>query len=211
MIGIYGGTFDPVHYGHLRPALEVMEALGLEEIRFLPLRQAVHREQPIATQDQRLAMLRAALAGQPGFVIDETELERDGPSYMVDTLRQLRDRLSGRTLCLLLGGDAFNGFMTWREPDAISSLCHLVVMQRPGHRLPEEPRLRALVQERHSPSAEALAEPGGGRIFFQPVTQLDISATDIRRRAANGQSLRFLLPDSVMRIICEQNPYTGYH
>ncbi|MBU0501346.1 MAG: nicotinate-nucleotide adenylyltransferase [Gammaproteobacteria bacterium] len=211
MIGIYGGTFDPIHYGHLRSALEVMEALGLEEVRFLPLRQAVHRQQPHASAPQRLAMVQAALTGQPEFRADETELGRTGPSYMIDSLQHLRETLPGQTLCLLLGSDAFNSFMDWRQPEEIADLCHIVVMQRPGYWLPEEPRLRALVQERNTQSLGALLNATGGQIYFQPVTQLDISATDIRRRVVNAQSPRYLLPDSVIRIIREQNLYAGYH
>lgn len=210
MIGIYGGTFDPIHYGHLRTALDVMEALALDQVRFLPLRQAVHRDQPLATPAQRLAMVSVAVAEQPGFAVDETELEREGPSYMIDTLRHLRLRWPDTPLCLLLGGDAFHGLSGWRDPEAIMALCHLIVMQRPGYRLPEEGPLATWVEQRGTQSIKALRQSSGGRIFFLPVTQLDISATDIRDRIGQNRSPRFLLPDGVLRLLHQERIYAEH-
>ena len=207
MIAILGGTFDPIHYGHLRTALDVMEALGLEQIRFLPLNQAVHREQPLATVEQRLAMVRLAIADQAGFALDETECRRQGPSYMVDTLRSLRNELGGIPLALLLGMDAFKGFLGWREPQAILNLCHLVVMGRPGYPLPTDGELGALVAQYATDNAEELQRHSGGRIYFQPVTQIDISASDIRARTAGNRSPRYLLPDPVIAMIRREELY----
>lgn len=137
MIGILGGTFDPVHYGHLRTALDVQEALGLNEIRLIPLRDPPHRSAPLAPASQRLALLRAAIKDNPGFAVDSRELERSGKSYSVDTLHSLKQEQPERVLCLLLGSDAFDGFPEWHEPERILQLAHLVVMQRPGE---PEPR-----------------------------------------------------------------------
>lgn len=207
MIGILGGTFDPIHHGHLRTALDVLEALKLRQVRFLPLKQAVHRDQPQAGAEQRTAMIRAAIAGQPGFVLDETELLRDGPSYMVDTLHSLRRELPDTPLALLLGADAFNGFLNWREPEAISRLCHLILMGRPGYRLPDSGKLGAFVTDRITENSAELEQSSGGRIYYQPVTQLAVSSTDIRKRAGRGASLSYLLPEPVISIIEFQQLY----
>lgn len=209
MIGIFGGTFDPIHYGHLRTALDVKEALNLERVLFVPVNQAVHRNQPLASSRQRLAMVRAAVADEDCFDFDEVELNRDGPSYMIDTLHALCMQNPDKKFALLLGGDAFNDFLTWRRPLEIASLCHIVVMRRPGYLLPEDPQLKEFVDRREVASAEMLCRTGSSAVFFQRVTQLDISATDIRNRVANRENIRFLLPDSVIRIIRQQHLYGG--
>lgn len=203
MIGIYGGTFDPIHNGHLRTALDIKEALNLQQIRLIPLKQAVHRNQPIATEKQRLAMVSAAVSDVDGFVVDDIEIGRDGPSYMIDTLFELRRQFS-EPLCLLLGGDAFSDFLTWKNPEQISALCHIVVMNRPGYTLPEDDQLRSFVAQRVVRSAEMLSEKPAGSIYFHQVTQLDISATDLRQRIAAGRSVKYLLPDTV-NLYIEQN------
>jgi nicotinate-nucleotide adenylyltransferase len=207
MIGIFGGTFDPIHYGHLRPALEVQQALGLEQVRFIPLAVAVHRDQPAVGAEQRLAMVRAALAGQPGFVLDDREIRRAGRSYSVDTLGELRREHPHTPLCLFVGEDAFNEFLTWHRPLAILELAHLVVMPRPGSSGADDRELACLSAERHWSDPAELRTAPPGRIFFQPVTQLDISATTIRTQLAGGTSPRFLLPDPVLDIIERERLY----
>ena len=109
MIGIYGGTFDPIHYGHLRPALDVLQQTGLDEVRFIPNRAPPHRESPVLSDQQRAELVQLAIADTPEFVLDERELKREGPSYMVDTLQSLKDEFPEDTLCLIMGMDAFNG------------------------------------------------------------------------------------------------------
>ncbi len=201
MIGIFGGTFDPVHLGHLRTALEVYEALGLEALRFVPLGRAVHRPPPHFSAELRLAMLEAAVADQPGFVVDRREIDSGSPSYTVHTLASLRAELGDEaSLCLLMGRDAFAAFHTWREPDRILGMAHLVVMDRPGEPLFLEGPLETLVAGRITADKAALARAPGGRVLFQPVTQLAVSATDIRGRLAAGRSVRWLVPDAVWRM-----------
>lgn len=207
MIGILGGTFDPIHHGHLRVALDALEALDLQEVRLLPLGQAVHREQPHASPGQRLAMLERAIQGQPGLVADPREIERTGGSFMVDTLESLRADLPNQTLCLLLGGDAFNGFMHWRKPEQILQLAQVLVMQRPGYRLPDDAELQALVAQHRCNSLQAMQQNHCGLIYFQTVTQLDISSSDIRRRFACAKDPAFLLPRAVTEYIREQGLY----
>ncbi|MCK9532655.1 MAG: nicotinate-nucleotide adenylyltransferase [Gammaproteobacteria bacterium] len=209
-VGLFGGTFDPVHFGHLRPALECLVALGLPELRLIPSAMPPHRAAPVASPEQRLAMLRLAAADQPGFVVDARELQRPGPSYTVDTLRELRAELGdARPLCLLLGTDAFLGLPSWHHWQALPELAHLVVMHRPG--FPREAlaeradeAVRALLAARQLASPTDLHGRPAGGIWLQPVTALDISATAIRASIGAGGSARYLLPDAVWRYI-EQN------
>ena len=210
MIGLLGGTFDPIHFGHLRAALDCLQGLDLEQVRFIPLRIAVHRPQPLATTEQRLAMLEAALADEPPFVLDRRELHRDGPSYTLDTLRSLRAEFGGeRPLCLLIGADAYGGFLDWHRPLEILELAHLVVMRRPGHDPVASPALRQLYLERVCEEPRCLAERPGGRILFQTLTQLDISSTRIRELIALGRRPRYLLPDTVLAYIERERLYEG--
>jgi nicotinate-nucleotide adenylyltransferase len=206
-VGILGGTFDPVHYGHLRPALEVLENLGLAEIRFIPCRQPSHRGQPVASPAQRLALLQCAVAGQPGFVVDERELQRAGPSYMVDTLTSLRAERGTTPLCLLLGTDAFAQLTTWHRWQALADLAHLIVLQRPGSLPPTAPPLLEWLAQRQPHDPAALRTQPAGMILLHAVTQLDISATRIRALLAHGQSPRYLLPEAVCAAIHEQGLY----
>jgi len=207
MIGVIGGTFDPVHFGHLRTALDVMQGVGLDEVRFIPLHRAVHREQPAVSGALRLRMLQLAIADQPGFCIDERELQRRGDSYMVDTLGSLRAELGQRPLCLILGGDAFAHFLSWREPHGILRLAHLVVMQRPGQGEIDDPELAQLLGAHRAATGAELCQHPAGRIHFQPVTQLAISSTRIRELIAAGRSPRYLLPEAVLQLLESQRLY----
>ncbi len=202
MIGILGGTFDPIHFGHLRPALDCLQALGLDEVRFIPLSIAVHRPQPRASPEMRLAMLETAIVDQSGLVADARELERSGGSYSYDTLMTLRSEVgAGCPICLLIGTDAFAGFMSWYRPLEILELAHLVVMVRPGEGSVRDQALRSLSIERGCDSTDTLAMAPGGRILFQEVTQLDISSTRVRELIRLGLSPRYLLPDAVLALI----------
>jgi nicotinate-nucleotide adenylyltransferase len=195
MIGILGGTFDPVHYGHLRPALEVMESLGLDQMRFIPNSIPPHREQPWLDSQQRLQLLQLAIGDQPGFELDQRELERTGHSYMVDTLASLQDDFPGTPLCLVLGMDAFMGLKDWHQWQRIPGLCHLVVTTRPGAVL-EQAFLQDIPAELVN-SADELGLKAHGRILLKSVTQLDISASQIRQALKQGRSARYLMPDAV--------------
>ncbi|MGD8582683.1 MAG: nicotinate-nucleotide adenylyltransferase [Gammaproteobacteria bacterium] len=195
MIGILGGTFDPVHYGHLRPALEVMQATGLDHVRFLPNSIPPHRETPWLDVDRRLKLLKTAIDDQPGFVLDERELHREGQSYMVDTLASMQVDFSAHPICLILGMDAFLGLQQWHQWQRIPELCHLIVTTRPGFEID-----RAFIGELPFSLARSdfeLSEVAAGRILLQSVTQLDISASKIRKMLASGLSVRYLLPDEV--------------
>jgi len=207
-IGILGGTFDPIHYGHLRPALDLLEELELAEIRFIPCRIPAHRGTPLITAEQRLALVQLATAGQPGFITDDRELRRDGLSYMVDTLASLREDFGDQTpLCLIVGADAFRELHTWHRWQELPKLAHIVVMQRPGLLKPLIPVLEAFTAPRLVYDRFALRQKPAGGILFQPVTQLNISATQIRALLARGQSPRYLLPEAVLASIYAQTLY----
>lgn len=207
MIGLLGGTFDPIHYGHLRIALEVREALSLDEIRFIPCRQPPHRGDPAATPAQRLAMLRQAVAGTPGFAVDSRELERPGPSYMVDTLTSLRTECGAAPLCLILGRDAFFGLPGWHRWRALLDYAHLLVVQRPpldgvhGHG-----ELDAWATAHECLPEQLHGRPAGG-LCFLPTPLLDISATRIRQLLQTGHDPRYLLPDAVLEYIRQNGLY----
>lgn len=209
MIGIYGGTFDPVHYGHLRSALEVKEALGLEELRFLPCGQPPHRRTPQAPAQQRLRMLELALVdAAAGFRIDTRELEREGPSYMVDTLASLREEVTERPLCLILGMDAFAGLPAWHRWRELFDQAHIIVMRRPDAPEPDIAETCAgLVAGRRVLETERLRAKPAGLVYFVEVTQLAIAATQIRRLIRSGKDPRYLLPDTVLDWIRAQQLY----
>jgi len=209
MIGILGGTFDPVHFGHLRPALEVQEALALEELRLIPCHIPPHRPQPHATAAQRVAMLEAATGRHPAFRIDTRELQRSGPSYTYDTLVSLREELGDAGVCLLMGMDAFADLTTWHRWDELIELCHLVVMTRPGADVPAGGELAGFIRRHRVPEAAGLRHRPAGRLLFQPVTALAISASRLRALLAEGLNPAFLMPEAVIEIINREGLYRG--
>lgn len=212
-IGLLGGTFDPIHFGHLRLAEEMAEVLQLDQVRFIPAGQPPHRGQPRAAAAQRLEMAQRAVAGNTRFIVDAREVNRAAPSYSVDTLTALRAELPQNTpLVLFMGGDAFLGLSTWREWRRIFDLAHIAVAHRPGYSqaswedaLPDP--LRTLLSTRRCEQAAEITEKPAGRVFLHTITQLDISASQIRHRALRGLSLRYLLPDSVIDYINENRLY----
>ncbi|HEC19385.1 MAG TPA: nicotinate-nucleotide adenylyltransferase [Gammaproteobacteria bacterium] len=204
MIGVFGGTFDPVHCGHLRSALDVKQALGLRELRLIPCYQPPHREAPVANPGQRLTMLRAAVGDESDLLVDNREMQREGISYMVDTLASLREEVGDEPLCLILGSDAFLQLDSWHDWRRIPELAHIVVTHRPGWELAIEqasPAIQALWRERHVSDLAELGQSPAGKIFLQPITPLEISATRIREMVAAGENPRFFLPDAVWNLI----------
>lgn len=196
-LGILGGTFDPVHYGHLRIAFELLQGLDLEEMRFIPAGQPPHRGVPACTAQHRLAMVRAAIADQPGFTADDREVNRQAPSWTVTTLRELRAEAPGRPLCLVVGMDAFLGLPQWHEWLELPRLAHIVIAQRPGARLPGEGVLGELLAERATARVGDLHDAPAGRIFVHEGTPLEISSTALREMIRAGRDPRYLLPDAV--------------
>lgn len=209
-IGILGGTFDPVHNGHLRVAVEMRDLLSLSEVRLVPVGLPAHRELPVADAEQRQCMLQAALAGVPGILVDDRELRRDGPSYTVDTLRTLRRDLPGVALCLIVGTDQFHALDSWHDWRAIVELAHICVAQRPGATMPRSGDVARLLLDRQVSDVGRLREASGGFIFLGSVPVLDISSTRIRGLIARGQDPSFLLPQAVLEIIHTEHLYDEY-
>lgn len=210
-VGIFGGTFDPVHFGHLRVALELKEHLGLQAMLLLPCHVPPHRGDPHASAEQREAMLRMATADEPALTLDRRELERSGPSYMVDTLTSLREEYgSERPLCLIIGGDAFASLPSWYHWQELIELAHIVVAHRPGWQVEQatlDVQLQDLMQRHRLSSPDELALRPAGGLLMQAVTQLDISATGIRQLVAAGKSANYLLPQNVWNFIQQQKLY----
>lgn len=213
MIGVYGGTFDPVHFGHLRAALEVYQGLALKEMHLIPCYQPPHREQPRASARARLAMLRAAVGvDDSGFLVDNREMRREGVSYMVDSLAELRAERGDEPLCLVLGADAFLQLHRWHRWQEIITLAHIVVTHRPGWTLDADaagfdPALADLWRSAYTEEVAELEARPAGRILQFTVTALDISATRIRALVAKGECPRFLVPEKVWNLIRLQGLY----
>lgn len=206
MIGIFGGTFDPIHHGHLRTALEVAEHFEIPDMHLIPGKVPPHRTQPVASPEQRLIMLQAAIASEPCLQADDRELQREGHSYSFDTLQSFRAEFGNECpLLLTLGFDAFLHFQTWHRWEEILLLAHLVVVHRPGYSLPPD----GWYENCLSTNPEDLRITPAGRIYPLAVTALDISATRLREHLKHGKNPRYLLPDSVLDYIQRHQLYCG--
>jgi len=208
-MGIFGGTFDPIHYGHLRTAFEMLQALRFDEVRFMPCGKPPHRDTPHADAALRLEMVRVATEAQLGFVVDDRELQREGPSYSVDTLSALRAEYPLRPMGLIIGMDAFLGLPKWYHWREILQLAHVVVAHRPGWRAPDMGPLGELLADRGTHRIGDLHQAKAGHIFIHDVTQLEISSSDIRQLVAMGRDPRFLLPDAVRQVIAKSGCYAN--
>ena len=213
-IGILGGTFDPVHNGHLRLAQEALEQCSLAAVHFIPSGRAPDRTAPHASAVQRLEMVRLALQGNAAFVLDDREISRVDPCYTVDTLTALRAELGKQQpLCLLMGGDAFLLLHSWHEWKNLFELAHIVVMQRAGHPLGNiingaNEALRDEYRARLAPVPRILRDSPAGAILVADMPDLEISATDIRKRCAENKNIHYLLPDLVAGYIQLHHLYT---
>jgi nicotinate-nucleotide adenylyltransferase len=206
-IGIFGGTFDPIHYGHLRTALELQATLDLGVVHFVPCANPPHRAAPMTDGALRLKMVRAAIREERGFVADDRELVREGPSYTIDTLASFRAQFVTQALCLMVGMDAFLGLPQWHRWRELTTLAHIVVAHRPGWQAPTSGTLGELLRERRTASVAELAVQPAGLVHIQPVTQLEISSTDLRDSLRSGRDPKFLMPDAVRQIILETEVY----
>lgn len=209
-IGIFGGTFDPIHYGHLRTAFELLQALRLGELRFMPCGNPPHRAAPVADTRLRLKMVTEATRRQAGFVVDDRELHREGPSYSVDTLRALRGEFARQSLALIIGMDAFLGLPKWHHWREILQLAHIVVAHRPGWRAPDIGPLGELLAERGTHRIDNLHQTTSGHVYIHDVTQLEISSSEIRDLVALGRDPRFLMPDAVRDLILQSGCYAEH-
>ncbi|SFM74797.1 nicotinate-nucleotide adenylyltransferase [Marinobacter zhejiangensis] len=205
---IYGGTFDPVHNGHLRLAVELREMLAVPELALVPCHIPPHRAHPGAGSQERLELLQLAVAGEPGLVVDDRELARGGASYTADTLRQVRSEVGAdEPVVLVMGADAFAGFDRWRDWQAIPELAHVLVVARPGYAFDPDSVPAGLLRTRGCGSAKELASAPCGLFLYQALPLLDISATAVREKICKGLSPRYLLPDVVWQEIQRRELY----
>lgn len=208
-LALFGGTFDPVHFGHLRSAQELMQRLDLAELRFMPAATPPHRPAPHASGEHRAAMLELAIEGKPGLRCDRRELERAGPSYTVLSLQELRAELGPeRPLCFVLGADALADLASWYRWEELLELAHLVAVARPGWEWPEDGPVAALLAG-HAGAAADLAQAPAGRLCVQTLTPQPISATAVRALLQSRQSAQGLVPESVLTYIRQHGLYRG--
>lgn len=209
-IGIFGGTFNPVHYGHLRSALELRETLGLAQVRLMPAAQPPHRQAPDCSARLRADLVGLAVAGEPGLFCDRRELHREGPSYTIDSLQELRTELGpDASMCLILGADALAALDSWHRWLELTDLAHIVVLARPGWKVPQAGRVAQWLAQHLVEAASDLREAAAGRVILQRLRPLAISSTEIRELIGSGRSPRYLLPDAVWERIKSAGLY-GY-
>ncbi len=217
MIAILGGTFDPIHFGHLRPAVEIVEKLSLSQLRFIPSAKPPHRWQPQASAKHRLKMVKRAVKAYPKFIVDEREYDRlkkdNIASFTIDTVRSIRDEIGeSEPLGMIVGTDAFQSFTSWRDWEDILDTVHLIVASRPGYinQDKEQEKSEDWVQQRLETDANELHKSASGKVFFCDVTQLDISATFIRNQIDEAKSCCYLTPKKVIKYIKKHTLYESW-
>ncbi len=206
-IGVFGGMFDPIHYGHLRTAHELHEILGLESLVFLPAGDPPHRAAPLADAETRLAMVRAAVADDPRFIVDDRELRRSGPSYTILTLEELRSERKEQPIALIMGMDAFAGIGRWHRAQDLLSLAHLVIALRPRAPAPKEGFPADLLRTKRCEDPARLSGSPAGLVYVSEGTQLDLSSSAVRDVVAAGRDPRYLMPEAARRIIRARGSY----
>jgi nicotinate-nucleotide adenylyltransferase len=205
LIGILGGTFNPIHFGHLRMAQELADAIDFSELRFIPAANPPHKPAPEVSAGNRAAMVELAICNNVLFKLDTRELAREGASYSIDTLTSLREEFGKSVaLCLILGSDTFVKLNTWHRWRELLDYCHIILVQRPNA-APDQPKLpdelAVLLHDNYTEDVADLSKKSEGYIHMQKITALDISATKIREAFKKGESSRYLLPDNVIEYI----------
>lgn len=201
-VGVFGGTFNPVHYGHLRSALELVERLQLQRLHLMPCAVPPHREAPACSADDRNAMVELAVAGEPQLLCDSRELRRSGHSYTYDSLVELRGELgAGHSLCMVMGCDAVLKINSWHRWQELLQQAHIVILARPGWTLPVEGEVARWIAEHRAEGPEVLRQTPAGGVLVEELRPLEISSTEIRELLAAGRSARYLLPEPVLDYI----------
>jgi nicotinate-nucleotide adenylyltransferase len=207
-VGVFGGTFDPIHCGHLRSALELSERLELAQLRLMPCATPPHRQSTDCTAPQRAAMVELAVAGESRLVCDTRELQRSGPSYTIDSLIELRQELGEQTsLSLIMGCDALLDIGSWHRWKEILDWAHVVVIARPGWQLPEHGPVAQWIEDNRLSAADGIKQRAAGGILIEELRPLTISSTEIRAMLGSGRSVRYLMPESVLDYIEQHRLY----
>lgn len=209
-IAVFGGTFNPVHYGHLRLAEEVREACSLDRVVFMPTYITPHKlKESLTPADVRLELVRRAVADNPGFIVSDIEVRREGRSFTIETVRELKKE-PGIMVSLIIGSDSFNEIPTWHEYEELLKEASFIVVPRPGYpfKKPEEVLAIELAREFwYDSGSGTYVNSGGNSITYLETTLIDISSSDIRERVRKGRSVRYLLPDSVIEFINKEGLY----
>lgn len=209
-IGIFGGTFDPIHNGHLRMGLELTQSLDLQEVRYIPCHQPLLEKTTRTSAEHRVKMLEIALAHQPQFKIDDRELKRNTPSYSVDTLISIREENPDTPLCLIIGSDSFANLNRWHRWSDLIQLAHIIVVARPGYTLPVHGPMYTFMERHQISEPDILSRKIAGYIYFPILTLLPISSTNIRQQISLGLNPRYLLPDAVLEYILSEKLYSHF-
>ena len=207
-VALFGGSFNPVHFGHLRIATELAEQLQVESIRMMPCAFPPHRDETEVTANQRLKMLHLAIGEHVLLQAEDIELQRPAPSYSVDTVRLIREQIGPETpLFLCIGMDSLNGLNSWHDWQKIQDYCHIVVSSRPGYKVPESGVLADWIIKYRCDDLAILKQQAQGKLYFCELTMLAISSTSIRKKVSDGENICFLTPDTVVDYIHQQHLY----
>lgn len=209
MIAVMGGSFDPVHIGHLRVAIEARDHLHVDQLRLIPCGRPPHRDKSIATAAQRLHMLELAVADEQALMADDREISKNRLSYTVDTLTDLREESGQQPICLIIGADAYQQLNTWHQWKRLFDLAHLIVVQRPGYTISTSTEVIEYTAQRCIENPQQLTKQSAGSVYFLQIPALEISSTRIRALVSEGKSIRYLVPDSVNQWMQEQQIYSS--
>jgi nicotinate-nucleotide adenylyltransferase len=205
---VFGGTFNPIHYGHLRSALELVEHLDLAELRLMPCAVPPHRGEPECAAEHRAAMVQLAVAGEPALACDGRELARPGKSYTIDSLEEIRGELgAGRSLCLVMGCDALLNLDSWHRWRELLDVAHIVIIGRPGWAFPTSGEVADWLQRHRLNDQGAISQRPCGGVLVEQLRPLSISSTEIRELLSAGKSVRYLLPEPVLEYIRDHSLY----
>lgn len=209
LLGVYGGTFDPIHNGHIQPVVEAAEQLGISKVLLLPCHIPPHKEQPSTPAGLRLKMVELVCDHYPQFIADDRELNKTSPSYTVETLRTLREEYPHSTLCFFMGGDSFANLNTWFKWEAILDYCHIVVCQRDTQDTQLSPVIEEYLAQFECENAHELREKKQGNIYLAKTNELAISSTEIRNNLWRDASWKTCLPIYIYEFIRAHNLYPG--
>lgn len=208
MLGIFGGSFDPIHFGHIKLALALLEHFEFDQIRLIPCQQSSLKETPLASAEHRWEMLNLVTSSHEKLVTDTRELERQGTSYTIDTLIEIREETDSKTpIVLIIGVDTFNSFCEWHRYDEILSLCHIMLLQRPGYELPKHGCEKELFDNFSTRDISKFSNTLNGKIYLSDEEKIDVSSTTIRAYISDGQQPRYLLPGNIWNYIKRNNLY----